>query len=144
MWKIIFGQNFPKMDTVPCRTVACGWKSLLAEKSTQETNLSKFDLKKFEKKLDYSLFRCVLFVLTMAEMSEEEEFATKVFQNLILPRGPVSSVKIRTFKKFLSEGEKWSKFNKSYWKIIHLIAIPSISGHQNNFLIRNPNQKTKY
>ena len=42
----------------------------------------------------------------MAEMSEEEEFATKVFQNLILPRGPVSSVKIRTFKKFLSEGEK--------------------------------------
>ena len=45
----------------------------------------------------------------MAEMSEEEEFATKVFQNLILPRGPVSSVKIRTFKKFLSEGEKRSK-----------------------------------
>ena len=47
-----------------------------------------------------------LFVWTMAEMSKEEEFATKVFQNLILPRGPVSSVKIRTFKKFLSEGEK--------------------------------------
>ena len=49
----------------------------------------------------------------MAEMSKEEEFATKVFQNLILPRGPVSSVKIRTFKKFLSEGDEPLKRNES-------------------------------
>lgn len=49
----------------------------------------------------------------MAEMSKEEEFATKVFQNLILPRGPVSSVKIRTFKKFLSEGDEPLKQNES-------------------------------
>jgi len=54
-----------------------------------------------------------LFVWTMAEMSKEEEFATKVFQNLILPRGPVSSVKIRTFKKFLSEGDEPLKRNES-------------------------------
>lgn len=54
-----------------------------------------------------------LFVWTMAKMSKEEEFATKVFQNLILPRGPVSSVKIRTFKKFLSEGDEPLKRNES-------------------------------
>ena len=44
-------------------------------------------------------------------------------------------------RNFLAKVKSDPKFNKSYWKIIHLIAIPSISGHQYNFLIRNPNQK---
>ena len=36
-------------------------------------------------------------------------------------------------RNFLAKVKSDPKFNKSYWKIIHLIAIPSISGHQYDF-----------
>ena len=104
------------------------------KKQTLQSSNSKIDLKKFEKSLEDSWVWVYSFG-QWPKCLKKKNLLRKFSRIWYCREVPFQVWKSGLSRNFLAKvkSDPNPKFNKSYWKIIHLIAIPSISGHQYDF-----------